>query len=98
MKTKRVDFARTRRSSLQGYVVTTRERLTELFGKPEMGYDSKTSVQWTLEIDGQIITLYDYHTPAEPGEEYEFHIGGYTDDAVQVVQNFLPQAFDWRNR
>lgn len=74
-------------SSLQGYITTTLERLIYLFGEPDEGSD-KTNAEWILDIDGTIVTIYDYKQSEAPTGKYDWHIGGFSPKAVEKLGEF----------
>lgn len=80
-------------SSLKGYVTTTRNILTQIFGEPNYGEsgDGKITVEWILKFNNKhIATIYDWKqyelgTPALD-EVYEWHIGGFSYEVVSMIQ------------
>lgn len=87
-------------SCLQGYVTATRSSLIETFGMPTYTDDSeseKITTDWLIKFeDGTIANIYDWKRyeegPPALNEVYEWHIGGYTKDAVSRVQETLASA------
>jgi hypothetical protein len=89
---------------LQGEITTTREELTKTFGAPSFcDWDSgdKVTIEWELKFsDGTIATIYDYKRiecgeeaePIDLFEEYEWHIGGTSREAVLRVSELLTGA------
>jgi len=82
----------TNMSSLQGYLQSTRARLTAVFGEPELVGDKEDKVQleWSIKFeDGTVATLYDWKTHREmPIDElYSWHIGGYASPIVGRVHD-----------
>ena len=78
-------------TSLQGYVVTTFAKLVKAFGAPTYGPDEasgdgKVSCEWCLTFeDGTVATIYDYKEDSTPMDEYSWHIGGTSIEAVNRV-------------
>tara|TARA_Y100001938_G_C8025128_1_gene397574 strand:- start:336 stop:719 length:384 start_codon:yes stop_codon:yes gene_type:complete len=92
-------------TSYKGEIMTTYDRLETLFGKPSYSsgdpYD-KVNTEWI--IDGKVFftdqwgekdweyikaTVYNWKTGGTPTEEYGWHIGGDSYDAVEFVQEIL---------
>jgi len=78
-------------SSLQGYVRTTYNRLVEVFGVPQYDWSEldKSTVNWVLEIDGEVVTIYDWKTNTTPPGMYDWHVGGFDSKAVEMVEEAL---------
>ncbi len=95
------DMAKTNMSSLQGYIETTYEELVTALGEPTFTESEldKSTVQWDLTVivkrpydedhDYVVATIYDWKTAETPTEPYKWHIGGFDNDAVDVVQQLL---------
>ena len=69
-------------TSYQGVVKTTFDELVNKFGDPTYTDASpyeKVNAQWSLQFD----------VPTEDGEDYEWHIGGFDFDSVDLVQGVL---------
>lgn len=86
-------------TSLQGYLQATYDELVEVFGKPHYGPDAdedKITCEWQMEYeDGTVATIYDYKTRSTPFGLYQWHIGGYTKQAVHnVYQSFADNIVD----
>lgn len=81
-------------SSLQGYVKATRKQLTAVFGEPYPieSSDGKVTTEWIIEFaDKTVATIYDWKryelgTPADD-ELYEWHIGGHSRRALELVES-----------
>ena len=77
-------------TSLMGYINATYDELVNAFGEPQFGPNEsgrKTTCEWCLKFnDDTIATIYDWKTEFTPQEEYEWHIGGHTENAVSVVK------------
>jgi len=81
-------------TSLQGYVRTTLAELTEVFGEPtytEASGDGKVNTEWTLLINGVLVTVYDWKTETTPAGWYDWHVGGKDSRAEQLVQDCIEQ-------
>jgi hypothetical protein len=77
-------------TSLQGYVTTTYDYITRLFGPPTCRLNDKVTCEWVLEFDdGSIVTLYDYKEGTTPTDEYAWHIGGHGPYALQRIKESL---------
>ena len=92
-------------TSLRGEVRTTYSKLETLFGTPSYSTGDpyeKTQTEWVL--DGKVFytdqwgekdweyikaTVYNWKTGGTPTEEYGWHIGGDSYDAVEFVQEIL---------
>jgi len=84
-------------SSYQGYVITNYNDLVEKFGLPLYGphadIDGKVTCEWCIEFgDGSVASIYDWKTGGTPLGEYEWHIGGFTDEVVEHVQSMLHKS------
>jgi len=84
-------------SSLRGQIKTTYDRLVELFGKPTYSdadpYE-KVNAEWTVEAEtdeGDFVkfSIYNWKTGSVPTEEYNWHIGGYSFDAVEAAYEVI---------
>lgn len=79
-------------TSLQGYVTTTFEKLNRIFGEPlyPNSGDGKVICEWVIEWeDGTISTIYCWKVGKVPTEEYQWHIGGYSQKAVEYVKEMM---------
>jgi hypothetical protein len=76
-------------SGLKGEFPITYAELVEIFGLPKYGPNAdldKTTCEWALTFeDGTRASIYDYKTPGTPMFEYDWHIGGFDDLAVERV-------------
>ena len=81
-------------SHLVGYVLTTREKLEELLGKPDYirpgtyqnpldNSDGKTSVEWKTKS----FYVYDWKQEATPKGLHRWHIGGGGIEALRAFKN-----------
>tara|TARA_B100001564_G_C20440761_1_gene578854 strand:+ start:393 stop:716 length:324 start_codon:yes stop_codon:yes gene_type:complete len=92
-------------TNLQGYVNTTYDKIVEAFGEPTMTEASpyeKVNVQWSMEFkipftddtgiedfNSVIATIYNWKVGYIPMDKYEWHIGGFSNDAVEYVNKVL---------
>ena len=68
-----------RGTSLQGHLSASYNRLFHLFGEPLQGDDRKVDVQWIIETDAGVGTVYNYNLgeQVEPVKEItDWHVGG----------------------
>ena len=88
-------------TSLQGEIICPYSKLVELFGEPTTGDEYKIDAEWELEFeDGTIATIYNWKS----GKNYlgkhgtptvhitEWHIGGNSERAVELVKLILAEA------
>lgn len=87
--------------SLVGTIEATYEELIEAFGEPtykEPSGDGKVSTEWTLEFDYHgkyvVATIYDWKmydngTACRSGEKFEWHVGGFNYEALELVEEEL---------
>ena len=92
-------------TNLQGYVKTTYDKIVKAFGEPTYTDASpyeKVNAQWSIEFkipftddtgiedfNSVIATIYNWKLGYIPTEEYEWHIGGFSNDAVEYVNKVL---------
>ena len=92
-------------TSYQGIVTTTYDELVNKFGDPTYTDASpyeKVNAQWSLEFkvpftdDTEIedfetvtATIYNWKVGYIPTDEYEWHIGGFDFESVELVQGVL---------
>ena len=99
------DFECVNGTSYQGNVSTTYSTLENLFGKPTFTTGDpyeKTQMEWV--IDGKVYftdqwgdkdfeyikaTVYNWKTGGTPTEEYDWHIGGKSFEAVDFIQEII---------
>lgn len=82
-------------TSYQGIVNTTYKKLVKVFGNPTTGgsFDGKVNVEWELENeDGVVFTIYDWKEDKIPKGKHDWHIGGFSDKAVDVVLNAIDEV------
>jgi hypothetical protein len=76
---------------LQGYIKTTYDELVNVFGKPTILKGDKVNVEWNLLFsDGTVASIYDWKLSETPMGVYDWHIGGYTQNAIECVKNCMP--------
>ena len=75
-------------SSLKGYIRTNYQELSNAFGPPTVqgSGDGKVSAEWILKIDGQIVTIYDYKEEGTPYSEYDWHVGGHSNNVLTILE------------
>jgi len=81
-----------RGTSLQGHLTVSYTQLTHLFGEPLQGDGRKVDVQWIIETDAGIGTVYNYNLgeQAEVVEEItDWHVGGNDAAAYQSIVAFV---------
>ena len=89
-------------TSYQGVINTTYDEIVEKFGEPTYTDASpyeKVNAQWSLQFDvptedGEdyelvTATIYNWKMGYIPTEKYEWHIGGFDFEAVDLVQKVL---------
>ena len=77
-------------TGLKGEFPITYAELVEIFGMPDVGPNArdmdKVTCEWKLRFeDGIVATIYDYKVGYTPMGEYEWHIGGHTQEAYNRV-------------
>jgi hypothetical protein len=79
--------------SRRGTVKTTYKKLLQALGKPSQGpdrtYDGKVTCEWRLLYSDGEVTVYDWKEGRTPMAEYEWHIGGSSPRAVDLVNGLL---------
>lgn len=79
---------------LVGTVKCTYEDLVETLGEPHIQGGDKTTAEWSLlfeDDDGfnYTATIYDWKTDSTPMGEYNWHVGGYGQEAVWAVHDLM---------
>jgi hypothetical protein len=75
---------------LQGYIETTYDELVSVFGEPTTFQGDKITAQWIIKFsDGTVATIYDWKLSETPMSVYDWHIGGHTQRAVELVTNCM---------
>lgn len=90
-------------TSLQGYIHATYSELVDFFGEPLEGDGCKVSAEWNFDFeDGTVATLYDWKLSEPianyPLEEYEWHIGGRNQKAVEYLTAEIQQRRELRGQ
>jgi hypothetical protein len=83
--------------SFKGYINATYSQLVEVLGKPtydKPSGDNKTQVEWVVEFEGDIFTIYDWKTYSREYTENElktFYVGGNTSafNFIQEVETLI---------
>lgn len=71
-------------------VKTTYVKLLKTLGEPSEYESDKTNVEWDIEFeDGTVATIYDWKTHSIPKELYNWHIGGFNEDAAKRVKEII---------
>ena len=84
-------------SSRRGYIDATYSQLLEVLGEPtydEPSGDEKTQMEWVVEFEGSIFTIYDWKTYSRNYTENEltrFNVGGKnsTIDFINHVESLI---------
>ena len=63
------------------------EDIVRAFGKPQFGNspDGKIKSEWVGKINGLVFTVYDYKSRLDPERNMDWHIGGKTKLAAELV-------------
>lgn len=79
-------------TSLSGYVEATLYELTQVFGAPTYALedpDEKVQTEWTLRLNGEVATVYNWKTQLTPRGLYRWHVGGSGKGEVEMVQQLV---------
>ena len=83
-------------TSYKGEIITTYDKLVELFGEPSKGTaDGKTDVSWKIEFDnGHVASIYNWKNGVKYGNPNvksitEWNIGGYKSEVVKLITELL---------
>jgi len=70
---------------------TTYKELVRVFGNPQQGLsaDGKIQAEWTGSINGLAFTIYDYKSEVEPKANTDWHIGGRTPLAAELLKAYF---------
>lgn len=74
---------------LQGYVDATFDRLVAVLGEPNLGDFDKVTCEWSVTINGTIVTVYNWKTDLDPRYETHWHVGGHDAKAVNLLRGAL---------
>lgn len=73
-------------TSFKSYFNASYDELVKVFGEPTYFGGDKSTCGWDLEFeDGTIATIYDWKTQYTPLNEYNWHIGGFNNNAVKLI-------------
>lgn len=76
-------------TGLQGYLPegTRYKDVVRVFGNPQFGKspDGKIKVEWVGRINGLVFTIYDYKSRINPERNTDWHIGGKSKFAAELV-------------
>lgn len=89
------DYPSTQGTSLKDYVNLTYNQLVEVLGEPtfnEESGDGKTQVEWVVEYEGILFTIYDWKTYSKEytlNELSRFNVGGkhYAGDFINYLES-----------
>jgi hypothetical protein len=92
-------------TSFKGYVKTDYSTLVEKFGEPTLVDDlDKSTVEWHIKFqipiedygmgdiddyDTVVAVIYDWKVNNTPHGEYNWHVGGFSYEAVELVEGVL---------
>ena len=77
----------------QGCIETTYDELVKVFGEPTEFEGGKVTVRWILQFsDGTVATIYDWKLLETPMGVYNWHIGGMSQRAVELVTQTFDQV------
>ena len=95
-------------TSLQGYVNTTFFKLKELFGEPtynDADPTEKVNMEWVLDVkyyeegnedihdyEYHTVSIYNWKTGYVPFDEYEWHVGGNSWVAEDIVKMIIAKG------
>jgi hypothetical protein len=78
-------------TSFQGYLTITYAELCQFLGDPHCDGD-KTTAEWCFITDkGVVFTIYDYKTGSTPLGDYDWHVGGGDQEALEAVRELFPK-------
>ncbi len=84
-------------TSLQGIVQVDYDTLVKIFGEPHYDDGYKTDAEWRFDFGGITATIYNWKngknyrgtTGLETKDIRTWHVGGFNDTAIEVVQKAL---------
>lgn len=78
-------------SSYSGYVKTTANALSKVFGSPRAGDGDKTIFEWYKKYGSVVFTIYDYKEYAgiSKNTEVEYHIGTKCPEDTGIIVGIL---------
>ena len=90
------EYINTDRTKKQGEVTNTYWNILDCFGKPTYSYDDTwgddryaTKVEWPLEIDDVVVTIYDWYINGKPEHNMLWMIGGKEPKAVDKYKDAM---------
>lgn len=93
MKFEKVDWEQFTNTQFKGKVKARYDKLRELFGDPKVGTlcDYGTQAEWCLFLgdDEEPVHIYDWYSANSPPCNYEWHIGGCSYKALDLVKEAL---------
>ena len=78
-------------TSLQGYVSSNYQELVDALGEPDEFDGDKTNVEWVRLINGVLVTSYDWKLDEVPKDQYDWHVGGHSTEAVELLWALLEE-------
>ena len=86
---KKAGYVKMHLTSKQGSVICSFDRLVEAFGQPEYIEEEnrdKSQVEWIIEKDGIVATIYDYYQlDSDLNEIQQWNVGGHNYEASVLV-------------
>lgn len=90
---KKAGYVKMHLTSKQGSVISSFNRLVEAFGQPEYieaENRDKSQVEWIIEKDGIVATIYDYYQLNDDlSEIQQWNVGGHNYEASVLVNVLL---------
>jgi hypothetical protein len=73
-------------TSLAGLIYASYDQLVKKFGPPYRGSpDGKVKAEWDLNINGKVVTIYDYKSSLPAKQNVVWHIGGKVDGLPELL-------------
>lgn len=87
------DYEKINGTHLQGFVTIGFQELIKLFGDPQLDGD-KSQVEWWIEKDGVVATIYDHSMPEgvftqDVRHITNWHVGGFDSKALNLVNSLI---------
>ncbi len=73
-------------SHLQGYLDISYKSLVSILGEPLLGSGDKNQVEWHIEDNGVIATIYDWKDYRNPKDIDLWNIGGFNQKALILIK------------
>ncbi len=86
------EYINTNKTNKQGEVTNTYWNIVDCFGEPTYVYDTDrdaSKVQWSLEIDDVVVTIYDWYVKSQPEHNMLWMIGGKEPKAVDKYKEAM---------